>query len=294
MGGSRETDVNADDNLVWLCRDCHRNIHEGVWMLEHSAEGVAVTEKNTGVIVMRRLHSPDFDVPAFFQTLNIAENTLSSLFEFLVYLSDEQLVEAFGYCRSLSKRSWLIQAAILYEAQQRSTYSEQALEGIARRFEISLRHAQKYALIWKLFFAPNQGNGENVNVDAILLDEPSWYIIAATESPDPQRWLAYAQDRKVQDPRYTVTAFRREIHASRIMDGFKDVFEIDGDLPEDGHHRWKQWQQCPWIRLYCIHSGRPVPVGEACDNCEFSNGGKTSILRNEPTAEEEAEDVGIL
>ena len=78
------------------------------------------------------------------------------------------------------------------------------------------------------------------------------------------------------------------------MDGLRDVFEIDLDLPENGHNKWELWQQCPWIRLFCIHSGRPVPVGQVCDNCEFSNGGKTSIFPNEPTEAEEVADVSVL
>ena len=282
IGGSKNPTIHSEDNLVWLCRECHRNIHEGRWYLEHSAEELRVVDKDTGEQVMRRLHQPDFDAPSFFQALNLAEQSLSSLLEFLPYLSDEQLVEAFGYSRSLGKRSWLIQAAILYEAQQRSTYSDHALEGIARKFEISLRHAQKYALIWKLFFAPNQENGESVNVDAILLNEPSWYVVAATESPEPHHWLAYAQDRKVQDPRYSVSAFRREIHEARFIEGMADVLEARDTLHNNGS-RWELWQQCPWVRLFCIRSGRALPVGQECDTCEFSKDSETHVLPNEPT-----------
>ena len=77
-------------------------------------------------------------------------------------------MEAFAYASSFSKRSWLVQAAILSEAQQRSIYGDRSLEAIARRFEISLRQAQKYALVWKVFFA-EEDREENVNVDAIIL-----------------------------------------------------------------------------------------------------------------------------
>ncbi len=75
-----------------------------------------------------------------------------------------------------------MEAAILYEAQRRSVYGDRSLEGIARRFEISLRQAQKYALVWRLFFARDGQNSEHeeadsqvrgsesVNVDAFWLD----------------------------------------------------------------------------------------------------------------------------
>ena len=62
------------------------------------------------------------------------------------------------------------------------------MEAIARRFEIGLRQAQKYALVWKVFFA-NGGEGEYVNIDVILLDEPSWYVVAVTETSEPEKWL---------------------------------------------------------------------------------------------------------
>src|SRR3972149_3350584 len=88
--------------------------------------------------------------------------------------------------RALGKRSWLLQAAILYEAQRRSVYGDRSLEAISRKFEISLRQAQKYALVWGLFFTEKERTGDNtdtdhgrdkaktVNVAAFSLDEPSW------------------------------------------------------------------------------------------------------------------------
>ena len=65
-------------------------------------------------------------------------------------------MEAFIYASSSGKRSWLVQAAILYEAQQRSVFGDRSLEAIARRFEIGLRQAQKYPLVLKVFFARSE------------------------------------------------------------------------------------------------------------------------------------------
>ena len=144
---------------------------------------------------MRRLRKPDLDAPSLFQLLNSAESSLSQLFEALPYLADDMLVEVFSYAASFGKRAWLIRAAILFEAQQRSVYGDRALEAIARRFGISRRQAEKYALVWKVFFA-GDGGEENVNVDAFCLEESSWYVVAATETKEPEKWLAYAQDRK--------------------------------------------------------------------------------------------------
>ena len=135
-----------------LCRSCHRNLHEGRWELVRSPEGIWVFDKHTGELVMRRLYNPKVDPPSLFDMLNVAEDSLSRLFEALPYLTDDQLKEAFAYASSFGKRSWLVQAAILYEAQQRSTYGDRTLEALGRGFEISQRQAQKYALVWKVFF----------------------------------------------------------------------------------------------------------------------------------------------
>lgn len=220
---------------------------------------------------MRRLLDADLDVPSLFQLLNLADDSLSQLHRCLPYLSDDQLVEAFAYASSFGKRSWLLQAAILDEAQQRSTYGERTLEAIARRFEIGIRQAQKYALVWKTFFVKD-GEEENVNMDAILLDEPSWYVVAVTETKEPEKWLAFAQDRKAENPRYSVATFRRDIMISRFNNGVADAKELHESgvgLPA----LTRSWR-CPWVKLLCVHSGTPMPFSE-CVDCEFSTEGST-------------------
>ena len=264
MGGSKDSSINDEDNLITLCRSCHRNIHEERWEFKRSAEDIRVFDTATGEQVMRRFRNPGLDVPSMFQILNLAEESVTCLLKALPYLTDEELVEAFGYAGSFGKRAWLLQAAILYEAQKRSTYGEHTLEAIARRFEIGIRQAEKYALVWKVFFV--QGDGEHVNIDAILLDEPSWYVVAATETREPEKWLSYAQDRKMQDPRYSVAALRRDIRITRLIQGMgdvKDMRETAEDLsPMDS------WA-CPWIKLLCVHSSQPIPFRD-CKDCEFS------------------------
>ncbi len=293
MGGSKNPMVLAEENLITLCRSCHQKIHEHIWRIEREDNSLRVFDEHTGEQVMRRQNRPDFDAPSLFQTLNMAEHSLSFLFEALQYLSDDQLVEAYGCSRSLGKRSWLIEAAILYEAQQRSAYNDHALEGIARRFEISLRHAQKYALVWKTFFAPYLEKEENVNVDAFFLDEPSWYVVTATETTDPHRWLAYAQDRKAQDPRYSVFTLRRDIQYAKSLEGMTDPSQPN-ELGLDDITGLELWRECPWIRLYCVCSGRPVPVGKGCDRCEFRWESEKEKLPNEPTDLEEEKDVRVI
>ena len=214
MDGRKDPAIHDETNLMTLCRTCHRNLHEGRWDLIRLQDGISVLDKSTGDQVMRRLYNPDLDTPSIFQSFNVAEDSLTQLFKVMAYLSDDQLVEAFNYATG-GKRSWLVQAAVLYEAQERSIYGKQSLEAIARRFEIGLRQAQKYALVWKTFFG-SDGKEENVNIDAIVLDQPSWYVVAATETKEPEKWLAYAKDRKQEDPRYSVADFRRDVQLSNL------------------------------------------------------------------------------
>ena len=278
MGGTKNPAVQDVSNLLTLCRKCHRNIHEGRWQLIRSSKGVRITDTSTGAQVMRRLQNPDLDVPSLLQLLNVAEGSLSEILEALPYFSDEQLVEAYEYAGSLGKRSWLVQAAILYEAQKRSTYGEQTLEAVARRFSIGLRQAQKYALVWKTFFG-RENEEESVNIDAIMLDEPSWYVVAATETSEPEKWLAYAQDRKAGDPRYSVAGFRRDIQIARLTQGAADSKEFqqsDVELPV-----LKNTRACPWIKLLCVRSGKPMEYRD-CVDCEFK---ENSFCETNPNSE---------
>jgi len=215
MGGSRDASVHAQSNLLTLCRRCHRNLHEGGWSISLSETELRVTDARSGTEVMRRLYRQGFDASAFLSGFNEMESLLGEGIGSIAFLDDEQLVEAFRISRTVGKKAWLVQAAILYEAQRRSVYGEGRVVAIARQFEIGVRQAEKYALVWRTFFnrdeMPEALHGpstNSVNVDAIFLEEPSWYVVAATESPEPHKWLAYAQDRKAENPRYSISDFR--------------------------------------------------------------------------------------
>jgi HNH endonuclease len=263
MGGSHHPDVLDESNQVVLCRRCHTAIHEGRWRLERSSDRLRVRNAHSGEQIMRRFANPGIDVPDLFELLNLSADSLQHLENAVKFLDDEALVEAFAYARNFGKHAWLVQAAILHEAQARSIYGEETLIAVARRFEISLRQAEKYAAVWETFFASEDGETKNVNVDVIALQEPSWYIVAASETNDPHAWLAYAQDRKLGDPRYSVSALRRDIRAARLQGSIHDAREAIGLVEEEDPNQWR----CPWIRLFCTRSGRPVVTAE-CLTCE--------------------------
>jgi len=266
MGGRRDPAIHDPANLMTLCRQCHQKLHRDTWTIQRSPEVLRVTDTKTGEQVMRRHYDQGLDAPAVLHLLNIAEESLSTVLESIPYLSDDQLVEVFGSLRAMGKRSWMIQAAVLHETQQRSIYGDRSLEAIARRFDMSQRQAQKYALVWKAFFQEREEK-ENVNVDALVLDEPSWYVVAATETKEPEKWLAYAQDRKMEDARYSVSSFRRDIqHANLLEDPYDaNAAQLGAPTPMPALER----RECPWIKPFCTRSGKPVPI-EECTGCEFA------------------------
>jgi hypothetical protein len=267
MGGSRDKQIQAQSNLLTLCRRCHRNVHEGGWVVSLSETELKVTDKRTGTEVMRRLYRQGFDAGAFLAGFGQIELVLGDGIGSIAFLDDEQLVEAFRISRIVGKKAWLVQAAILYEAQRRSVYGEGMLVGIARQFEIGVRQAEKYALVWRTFFNRDEtleaspgSSVDNVNVDAIFLEEPSWYVVAATESPAPHQWLAYAQDRKAENPRYSISDFRSDIQSVQPASVENLVSAGDGD------ERRRRWSLCPWVEPFCTRDGTPIPVEECgCD-----------------------------
>ena len=57
-------------------------------------------------------------------------------------------------------------------------------------------------------------------------------MIAATETKEPEKWLAYAQDRKQEDPRYSVAAFRRDVQRSNLeSNAYNQDFLDEPDVP---------------------------------------------------------------
>ena len=94
--------------------------------------------------------------------------------------------------------------------------------------------------------------------------------MAATETKDPEKWLAYAQDRKAEDSRYSVFDFRKDVRVSHTADPAaiegKEAHEDSVGLPSLGS------TGCPWVRQYCSRSGQLVPVA-SCTECEFGEAG---------------------
>jgi hypothetical protein len=83
MGGSKDPAVLSEENLISLCRTCHRNIHESGWSLERSADGLRVVDNRTGSEVMRRLRDSAFDASTFLGLMGRLESSLSDALELI-------------------------------------------------------------------------------------------------------------------------------------------------------------------------------------------------------------------
>jgi len=147
MGGSRRPEIEEASNKAVLCRSCHIEITEQRWRLERSERDLVVTAVATGEVVLRRLSDPDFDPSQYFQELNLVESQMNAIVRGVPYLTDDQLVDLFGYLRSLDQRTWKTQAAILWEAKQRSVYGDRAWEAMGRSFGIGWRQAYNLARV---------------------------------------------------------------------------------------------------------------------------------------------------
>jgi HNH endonuclease len=252
MGGSRRPEIEADENKIILCRTCHAHITEQRWRIERGTDRLSVTDVASGRLVSRRHTDPSFQAAAYFAELQYLDDGLRQLILGIPYLTDDQLVDLFGELRALDQRTWMAQAAILWEAKRRSVYGDRAWEAMGRGFGIGWRQAYNLARVWEVFFAGKEGEF-CIQMQNSPLAEVSWYI-AACETADPHFWLQYAEDRKAEDPNYTISDFREEIRAAGA--------EAERDtLPDD------QAQRCRWIRVYCAKLGRVVTPGR-CPGCD--------------------------
>src|SRR4030042_791845 len=247
MGGSRRPEIEAPANKATLCHSCHIQITEQRWQLERGNGHPVVTHVPTGEIVARRLLNPPFSAPGYFQELNLLEDRFHHLLQGIPYLTDDQLVDLFSYLRSLDQRTWKAQAAILWEAKRRSVYGDRAWEAMGRSFGIGWRQAYNLARVWEVYFLGEKGEFCN-QMQNSTLQEVTWYVVAS-QTDAPHFWLAYADDRKAEDPGYSVA-------------DFKDEIRIAGAKKEDPLFPESDSQRCQWLRVYCMklrRGGRPGP-----------------------------------
>ncbi len=249
MGGSSRPEIEAASNKAVVCRSCHSQITEQHWRLERTQDQLIVTEVATDAVVARRLFSLDFKPAEYFQELNLLELRLDSLVQGIPYLSDEQLVDLFLYLRGFDQRAWKAQAAILWEAKQRSVYGDRAWEAMGSTFGIGWRQAYNLARVWDVFFREEDDEVCN-RMQNCPLQEVTWYIVAS-QTNDPHFWLAYADDQKAQKPSYSIADFKADL-------------AIAGGAVED--EVLAKSKPCSWLQMYCTERGETVSP-QICRAC---------------------------
>ena len=252
MGGSRRPEIEASNNKAILCHSCHVQITEQRWRFERTDRQLLISQVPTGEVVARRLFDPDFNPSVYFQELNTLEAGLDDLVQGIPSLTDDQLVDLFSYLRTFDHRTWKAQAAILWEAKRRSVYGDRTWEAMGRSFGIGWRQAYNLARVWEVYFLGEKGEFCN-QLQNCSLQEVTWYIVAS-ETEAPRFWLAYGEDRKAEDPGYSVADFREEI---RIAGAKQD----DPLFPDSDS------QRCKWLRVYCTKLRKVVRPGD-CPGCD--------------------------
>jgi hypothetical protein len=253
MGGSSRPEIEAPENKIVICRTCHTEITEHRWSLIRTHDELRVTVVATGETLVRRRFDTAFDASTFLHHVTSVEVALESLLQGIPYLTDEQLVELFQQLRAVGKHAWKAQAAVLWEAKQRSVYGDRAWEAMGRSFGIGWRQAYNLSRVWQTFFTDAQGELCS-QLQNSPLEEVTWYIVAS-ESQAPQFWLQYAEDQKAVDPSYSVSDLKDEIR------------QAGGGQEQAATCHGGGSSRCRWLRVYCEKLDRIVRPGQ-CPGCD--------------------------
>jgi hypothetical protein len=151
-------------------------------------------------------------IPDALHGVNIAESALETIHAAIPEMDEEQLVATYQRAGELGKRAWLVQAHCLWEARQRKTgHNDGVMADLARGFGITKQYAGQLCGAWVA--VPEEKRFSSVDLPL----SKSFYNVAG-QTDDPQGWAAHAEDRKAENPAFSVRDFRAEIAAARIID----------------------------------------------------------------------------
>jgi len=209
-----------EDNLVMLCEACHRKRHDELIDISLDGNTLVVTDKVTGEIKRRPLVPQVNTGPS--ELVNEAR-VIQTWADLMIYSerlrkeTDESLRTLYDEIRTLKHRLWMVQAAIINEMQARASYGDSVAAHIAEAIGCSERTVQSRGQIYREIIS----KPECAQACERLLGE-SWYK-EAVSTDDPVRWINYADERKIENPRYTVAQFREEIRRSGEESSLKKV-----------------------------------------------------------------------
>jgi len=209
-----------EDNLVMLCRACHKKRHDELIDISLDGDTLVVTDKVTGEIKRRPLVPQVNTGPS--ELVNEAR-VIQTWADLMLYSerlreeTDESLKTLYDEIRTLKHRLWMVQAAIINEMQARASYGDGVAAHVAQALGCSERTVQSRGQIYREIIS----KPECSQACERLLGE-SWYK-EAVSTDDPVHWINYADERKIENPRYTVAQFREEIRGKGDESSLKKV-----------------------------------------------------------------------
>lgn len=138
--------------------------------------------------------------------VTITETAFTALHDLIPQMDDEQIVATYQRAGELGKRAWLVQAHCLWEARRRKdAYHDDDWHEIAAGFGVSRSWGQRLCGAW-------DAARESVlrSTDSDLPLAKSFYVVAG-ETDAPAEWVAWAEDRKAENPAYSVRDLRTDI-----------------------------------------------------------------------------------
>ncbi len=161
--------------------------------------------------------------------VTLTESAFTTLHDLIPQMDDDQLIATYQRADELGKRAWLVQAHCLWEARQRKQgHNDDALSSLARRFGMTKEWAGKLCGAWEA--VPEQ---IRIRSDVDLPLAKSFYVVAG-ETDTPQEWSAWAEDRKAENPGYSVRDLRADIDQDQNL--FEEPRSVM-DIPPLANHQ---------------------------------------------------------
>ena len=245
MGGSRRPEIEAPSNKAVLCRSCHTQITEQRWRLD------APTASSWSPKWRRERSSP---AASSTPTSGRRSTSTSSTFwrPASTPSSRGSIPHGRPARRPLVLLSWPRPARLESpggnpvggQAEKRLRGPGLGSHGAQLRHRLAAG-VQPSSSVGGLL----QGGGGHIlqSIAKLTLEEATWYVVAAG-ADNPHFWLAYAEDRKAENPAYTTSDFREEI-------GWRGRSRKDFCAA-----RWGK-PSCRWLRDLLHEAGADRPAG---------------------------------
>lgn len=137
--------------------------------------------------------------------VTVAESTFGALHDAIPHMDVDQIVATYQRAAELGKRAWLVQAHCLWEARERKQqHNDTALADLGRLFGITPQWAGQLCGAW-------QAVPDEIRISSGDLPLAKSFYVVAGQTDLPQQWAEWAEDRKAENPGYSVRDLRADI-----------------------------------------------------------------------------------